>query len=102
MKGLAKILDAIKPGISVCQKLATELLKLCGGAILKGIDAVATVIEVLGITFKALKPLVSGVTPLVVAFIGAWKVKEISSTSTVFKTLLNTITLFKNCGALFQ
>ncbi len=99
MKGLAKILDAIKPGISVCQKLATELLKLCGGAILKGIDAVATVIEVLGITFKALKPLVSGVTPLVVAFIGAWKVKEISSTSTVFKTLLNTITLFKNCGA---
>lgn len=99
MKGLAKILDAIKPGISVCQKLATELLKLCGGAILKGIDAVATVIEVLGITFKALKPLVSGVTPLVVAFIGAWKVKEILSTNTVFKTLLNTITLFKNCGA---
>lgn len=98
MKGLAKILDAIKPGISVCQKLATELLKLCGGAILKGIDAVATVIEVLGITFKALKPLVSGVTPLVVAFIGAWKVKEILSTNTVFKTLLNTITMFKTCG----
>ena len=99
MKGLAKIFDAIRPGISVCQKLATELLKLCGNAILKGIDAVATAIEVLGSIFKALKPLVSGITPIVVGFISAWKVKEILSTNTVFKTLLNTITLFKNCGA---
>ncbi|WP_279000688.1 hypothetical protein [Thomasclavelia cocleata] len=87
MKGLAKILDAIKPGISVCQKLATELLKLCGGAILKGIDAVATAIEVLGSIFKALKPLVSGITPIVVGFISAWKVKEIFSTVTAVKNL---------------
>lgn len=98
MKGLSKILDAIKPGISVCQKLATALLKICGNAILKGIDAVATVIEVLGDVFKALKPLISGVTPLIVAFIGAWKVEQILSTNTIFKTLLNTITMFKTCG----
>lgn len=98
MKGLAKILDAIKPGISVCQKLATALLKICGNAILKGIDAVATVMEVLGDVFKTLKPLISGVTPLVVAFIGAWKIDKILSTNTIFKTLLNTISMFKTCG----
>lgn len=94
MKGLAKILDAIKPGISVCQKLATALLKICGNAILKGIDAVATVTEVLGDVFKTLKPLISGVTPLVVAFIGAWKVSEMLSTVTAVKNLgLNFSTL---------
>lgn len=94
MKGLSKILDAIKPGISVCQKLATALLKICGNAILKGIDAVATVIEVLGDVFKALKPLISGLTPLVVSFIGAWKVSEMLSTVTAVKNLgLNFSTL---------
>ncbi|WP_304960250.1 hypothetical protein [Thomasclavelia cocleata] len=94
MKGLAKIFDAIRPGISVCQKLATALLKICGNAILKGLGAVATVIEVLGDVFKTLKPLISGVTPLVVAFIGAWKVKEMLSTVTAVKKLgLNFSTL---------
>lgn len=87
MEGLSKILDALKPGISVCQKLATALLKICGNTILKGIDILADLIDELGNVFKTLKPLVSGITPFIVSFVTAWKVKDIIATVTEVKKL---------------
>ncbi len=93
VKGLSKVLDALRPTINIIEKVATALLKMAGNTVLKAIDLLASAVDGIGSMFKKFPGLMTGVTTAVGAFITAWKVDQLVSTNTKINTIITSLKL---------
>lgn len=93
VKGLSKVLDALRPTINIIEKVATALLKMAGNTVLKAIDLLASAVDGIGSMFKKFPGLMTGVTTAVGAFITAWKVDQLISTNTKINTIIASLKL---------
>lgn len=93
VKGLSKVLDALRPTINIIEKVATALLKMAGNTVLKAIDLLASAVDGIGSMFKKFPGLMTGVTTAVGAFITAWKVDQLVSTNTKINTIIASLKL---------
>lgn len=93
VKGLSKVLDALRPTINIIEKVATALLKMAGNTVLKAIDLLASAVDGIGTMFKKFPGLMTGVTTAVGAFITAWKVDQLISTNTKINTIIASLKL---------
>lgn len=102
VKGLSKVLDALRPTINIIEKVATALLKMAGNTVLKAIDLLASAVDGIGSMFKKFPGLMTGVTTAVGAFIAIMKfdktITSIKSLQSVFDKFTQTASMLKNCG----
>ena len=102
VKGLSKVLDALRPTINIIEKVATALLKMAGNTVLKAIDLLASAVDGIGSMFKKFPGLMTGVTTAVGAFIAIMKfdktITSIKSLQSVFDKFTHTASMLKNCG----
>lgn len=102
VKGLSKVLDALRPTINIIEKIATALLKMAGNTVLKAIDLLASAVDGIGSMFKKFPGLMTGVTTAVGAFIAIMKfdktITSIKSLQSVFDKFTQTASMLKNCG----
>lgn len=102
VKGLSKVLDALRPTINIIEKVATALLKMAGNTVLKAIDLLASAVDGIGSMFKKFPGLMTGVTTAVGAFITIMKfdktITSIKSLQSVFDKFTQTASMLKNCG----
>ncbi|RGC89213.1 hypothetical protein [Thomasclavelia ramosa] len=102
VKGLSKVLDALRPTINIIEKVATALLKMAGNTVLKAIDLLASAVDGIGGMFKKFPGLMTGVTTAVGTFIAIMKfdktITSIKSLQSVFDKFTQTASMLKNCG----
>ncbi len=102
VKGLSKVLDALRPTINIIEKVATALLKMAGNTVLKAIDLLASAVDGIGSMFKKFPGLMTGVTTAVGTFIAIMKfdktITSIKSLQSVFDKFTQTASMLKNCG----
>lgn len=102
VKGLSKVLDALRPTINIIEKVATALLKMAGNTVLKAIDLLASAVDGIGSMFKKFPGLMTGVTTAVGAFIAIMKfdktITSIKSLQSIFDKFTQTASMLKNCG----
>lgn len=102
VKGLSKVLDALRPTINIIEKVATALLKMAGNTVLKAIDLLASAVDGIGSMFKKFPGLMTGVTTAVGAFIAIMKfdktITSIKSLQSVFDKFTQTASMLKKCG----
>lgn len=101
VKGLSKVLDALRPTINIIEKVATALLKMAGNTVLKAIDLLASAVDGIGSMFKKFPGLMTGVTTAVGTFIAIMKfdktITSIKSLQSVFDKFTQTASMLKNC-----
>lgn len=102
VKGLSKVLDALRPTINIIEKVATALLKMAGNTVLKAIDLLASAVDGIGSMFRKFPGLMTGVTTAVGTFIAIMKfdktITSIKSLQSVFDKFTQTASMLKNCG----
>lgn len=102
VKGLSKVLDALRPTTNIIEKVATALLKMAGNTVLKAIDLLASAVDGIGSMFKKFPGLMTGVTTAVGTFIAIMKfdktITSIKSLQSVFDKFTQTASMLKNCG----
>lgn len=102
VKGLSKVLDALRPTINIIEKVATALLKMAGNTVLKAIDLLASAVDGIGSMFKKFPGLMTGATTAVGTFIAIMKfdktITSIKSLQSVFDKFTQTASMLKNCG----
>lgn len=98
IKGVSGALKTLSPLINILEKFATELIKITGNIILKGIDLLAEALKNIGKS----KSLIIGITTAISALVGAMAfgkiVNDLNKLTGVFGVLKMAIMDIKNIG----
>lgn len=98
IKGVSGALKTLSPLINILEKFATELIKITGNIILKGIDLLAEALKNIGKS----KSLIIGITTAISALVGAMAfgkiVNDLNKLTGVFGVLKMAVMDIKNIG----